>query len=69
MIDRLAQAIIKMKPWEFLGLCTTLGVKIYKEEEEPKEFPDLLEEVLFNFQALNRKDRRKLLRLVEKAVK
>lgn len=71
IFDEFVGTLVKMKahPWEFCGVCTALGVNLYRENNEPKDFPDLLEEVLFNFQSLNRSDRRKLLKLCRQATK
>jgi len=57
-----------MEPVEFAGLSNLLGVQL-AQDKEPREFADVLNDVLLKFSHLNRNKRRDLLKLIEKSNK
>lgn len=67
------QKLVKMIPLleeiEFIGLMKILGVELLDEEGVERDFADLLEEGLRNFDALPRVNRRELLGIVKSATK
>ena len=75
---KLMLLIAKMEPIEFCGLATFLGVKITEEVEtestdikdkyKPRDFTDVLADVMQKFDALNRQKKRELFKLVKKSV-
>ena len=81
-IDRLLRDIINLDPVEFMGLARVLKVKLmepdYEKNEEdentgkvtlkPRDFTDILSDVLAAFEASNRRRRREILQLIHEAV-
>ena len=69
--DKLLEYISRLGPVEFCGLARVLKVPLYKDEEkkEYKEFTQVLEEILINFEKCNRTRKRELVNLVKKASK
>ena len=75
---KLILLIAKMEPIEFCGLANLLGVKITEEVEtestdikdkyKPRDFTDVLADVMQKFDALNRQKKRELFKLVKKSV-
>ena len=81
--EKLMHLIGDMEPIEFAGLANLLGVKLVKpldksdqsmekksKEEikpEPRDFLDVLNDVMAKFSTLGRARKRELLRLVEKS--
>ena len=81
--EKLMHLIGNMEPIEFAGLANLLGVKLVKpldksdqsmekkpKEEikpEPRDFLDVLNDVMAKFSTLGRARKRELLRLVEKS--
>lgn len=70
------EAISKIKnPEIFLGVATVCKVKVYnvvkdeneKEKVEAKNFLDIFEETMENFNNMDRKKKRELLKILEKA--
>lgn len=80
-IDRLLRDIINLDPVEFMGLARVLKVKLmepdYEKNEDgentgkvtlkPRDFTDILSDVLAAFEASNRKRRREILQLIHEA--
>ena len=70
-----SEALLKLKPEEFLGVAHFLGVKLYTEEKDeknnpvPKEAELIINEVLSKYETLGRKVRRELLKIVKQAGK
>jgi hypothetical protein len=59
----------KLEAVEFIGVCKVLGVSLVKDKDEPREFRELLMDTISKFSALNRKDKRDLIKLVAAAGK
>ena len=57
----------KMEAITFLGLARYLKLNLLKEDEEPKTFADLLEEVMENIKKMKRAQKKQILRLVQNA--
>ena len=68
-LENFLTAIPKLEPVEFIGIVRLLGVKLFQESGEPKDFSDLLEEAIEKFQAIKRKGRREILRLLKNVEK
>lgn len=70
-IDEFITLIVKLQPVEFMGLARVLKVKLYKDEEnhEPREFNEILEEVLERLSKTNRKRRREIMQLLRAATR
>ena len=64
--EKLMLEISKLDAVTFLGLCKLLGVSIVKEIE-PKQFADLLEEVMQRFDVLGRPMKKEILGVVRDA--
>lgn len=64
--EKLMLEISKLDAVTFLGLCKLLGVSIVKEKE-PKQFADLLEEVMQRFDVLGRPMKKEILGVVRDA--
>lgn len=71
-----------LEPQEFIGLAKLLGVEIVEQstpkydedkkvevEVNPREFTDVLEDMLENFKKSNRKRRREFMKLLRSATK
>ena len=67
---KLVDSISKMEPIEFIGLARLLGVKLISADEDgaPREFVDVLTDIMEKFNALNRTRKREILKLVEKSI-
>ena len=65
--QKLLYEISKMEAITFLGLARYLKLDLLKEDEEPKTFADLLEEVMENIKKMNRAQKKQILRLVQNA--
>ena len=59
----------KLEAVEFIGVCKVLGVALVKDNDEPREFRELLLDSISSFSALNRKQKRDLVKLVAAAGK
>lgn len=67
-INEFIYAIPKLEPQEFIGLARLLGVELMNENE-PREFEDILENVLENFTKANRKRRKEFITLLRSVTK
>jgi hypothetical protein len=54
-------------PVIFLGVCTTLGVSLLNDSKETRPFEELLDEALLHFEALPRKTKKEVLKILKKA--
>ena len=74
-VEKLFDLIPKLEPVQFIGLARLLGVKLIDLEKsdekgaEPRQFTEVLEDVLRAFEKLNRKRQREVFQLVKQAVK
>ena len=73
---QLIEQISKMEPVEFLGLARLLGVQVLEENKEvtgdkdklkPRNFADVLEDVMTKFEKQNRGRKREIIKLVKKS--
>lgn len=64
----LINIIPKLSVEHFTGLCATLCVPL-DADGQPRDFPDVLSDVLDNFTKLPRKSRKDLLRVLKLATK
>ena len=67
--ERLWEEILKLDPVEFLGICKIIGVDIYKEDKQPRDFYDIWNDVCEIINQMNRKRRRTLGELIYAATK
>jgi hypothetical protein len=65
--QKLLYEISKMEAITFLGLARYLKLDLLKENEDPKTFADLLEEVMEIIKKMNRAQKKQILRLVQNA--
>ena len=75
--ETLMNLIGKMQPIEFAGLAKLLNVQLVKEVDSeakdikdryiPKDFLDVLEEVMGKFSKLSRQRKREILKLIKKS--
>ena len=75
--EHLISLIPKLEAVEFMGLARVLKVKLIEEKDmsaekledkyQPREFTDVLQDMLANYNSLNRARKREILRLVKKA--
>jgi hypothetical protein len=67
--ERLWEEILKLDPVEFLGICKIIGVDVYKEDKQPRDFYDIWDDVCEITNQMNRKRRRTLGELIYAATK
>ena len=69
--EDIVEKLVELEPVEFLGICHILNVDLFIDEEdkEPKDFEDMWSEVCDKVWALNRVQRRNLMKLVRAATK
>ena len=75
-VEKLLVLIPKLEAVEFIGLARLLGVPVVakkeevaaddKEKYEPREFLDILEDILAKFDKLGRARQRELIKLIKK---
>lgn len=63
------ELLIGLEAVEFLGLCKFLGVKLMEDSKSPRDFADLLNDLMEKFQNLNRTRQRELLQILKKVNK
>ena len=63
------ELLIGLEAVEFLGLCKFLGVKLMEDSKTPRDFADLLNDLMEKFQNLNRTRQRELLQILKKVNK
>lgn len=62
--DQFAENLCKLESIEFLGLCHFCKIDIFDEEKQPRDFYDLLDELVNIFGALDNKNKKKIIRLM-----
>ena len=75
--EKLITLIPKLEAVEFMGLARVLKVKLFEEKDmsaekledkyQPRDFSDVLQDMLGNYNGLNRARKREILRIVKKA--
>lgn len=69
LLEEFTIMLSKMEAVEFLGICKVLKVGIVKNNDTPREFKELLFEVISKFEQLNRKQKRDLMKLLRATIK
>ena len=64
--QKFMELLIGLEAVEFLGLCKFLGVKLMEDSKSPRDFADLLSDLMEKFQNLNRTRQRELLQILKK---
>lgn len=67
--QKFMELLIGLEAVEFLGLCKFLGVKLMGDSKSPRDFADLLSDLMEKFQNLNRTRQRELLQILKKVSK
>lgn len=67
--QKFMELLIGLEAVEFLGLCKFLGVKLMEDSKSPRDFADLLNDLMEKFQNLNRTRQRELLQILKKVNK
>lgn len=67
--QKFMELLIGLEAVEFLGLCKFLGVKLMEDSKSPRDFADLLSDLMEKFQNLNRIRQRELLQILKKVNK
>lgn len=67
--QKFMELLIGLEAVEFLGLCKFLGVKLVEDSKSPRDFADLLSDLMEKFQNLNRTRQRELLQILKKVNK
>ena len=67
--QKFMELLIGLEAVEFLGLCKFLGVKLMEDSKSPRDFADLLSDLMEKFQNLNRPRQRELLQILKKVNK
>lgn len=67
--QKFMELLIGLEAVEFLGLCKFLGVKLMEDSKSPRDFTDLLSDLMEKFQNLNRTRQRELLQILKKVNK
>ena len=68
--EKFIQKVIKLDPISFIGIAKILKVQIIEKVEEdliPRDFTEVFDDVMKNFDAASRKRKREILKLVEDA--
>ena len=67
--QKFMELLIGLEAVEFLGLCKFLGVKLMEDSKSPRDFADLLSDLMEKFQNLNCTRQRELLQILKKVNK
>lgn len=67
--QKFMELLIGLEAVEFLGLCKFLGVKLMEDSKSPRDFADLLSDLMEKFQNFNRTRQRELLQILKKVNK
>ena len=67
--QKFMELLIGLEAVEFLGLCKFLGVKLMEDSKSPRDFADLLNDLMEKFQNLNHTRQRELLQILKKVNK
>lgn len=67
--QKFMELLIGLEAVEFLGLCKFLGVKLMEDSKSPRDFADLLSDLMEKFQNLNHTRQRELLQILKKVNK
>lgn len=68
--EKFIQKVIKLDPISFIGIAKILKVQLINKTEEdliPRDFTEVFDDVMKNFDAAPRKRKREILKLVEDA--
>ena len=68
--EKFIQKVIKLDPISFIGIAKILKVQIIEKVEDdlkPRDFTDVFDDVMKNYDAASRKRKREILKLVEDA--
>ena len=68
-IDKLLTLIIKMDPIQFTGMARILNVPLVGDEQQPRDFTDVLSDCLEHFSHLSRDAKRNLLSILKAGIK
>lgn len=69
MIIRFITGITKLEPIEFIGLTKVLCTPIVDEENNPREFEDILSNMIDRFVATGRRQRKDIIKIIEQTGK
>ena len=67
--QKFMELLIGLEAVEFLGLCKFLGVKLMEDSKSPRDFADLLSDLMEKFQNLKRTRQRERLQILKKVNK
>lgn len=60
-MEKFLMQLSKLEPVEFIGVAHLCGARLLQEDNKtPRDFADILRDVLDKYQTLNRKKRREL---------
>ena len=65
-VEKFIQLLGKMEVVEFAGIAQILKVKVV-EDDKPRKFEDVFNEIIDNFLKLNRRQRRNLFKIMKAA--
>ena len=63
------EEVIKLEPIEFIGLAKVLCAPVMDNNKEPREFEDILSDMMDNFISTGRRQRRDILKMIKEANK
>lgn len=69
MVIRFITGITKLEPIEFIGLTKVLCTPIVDEENNPREFDDILSDMIDRFVATGRRQRKDIIKIIEQTGK
>ena len=69
MVIRFVTGITKLEPIEFIGLTKVLCTPIVDEENNPREFDDILSDMIDIFVATGRRQRKDIIKIIEQTGK
>lgn len=66
-VENIVGEIAKLQAEEFIGVCKILGISLMVDEETPKEAGALFEDVIGKLNAMNRTQRKNLIKILRAA--
>ena len=69
MVIRFVTGITKLEPIEFIGVTKVLCTPIVDEENNPREFDDILSDMIDRFVATGRRQRKDIIKIIEQTGK
>ena len=63
------ELVTQLEPIEFVGLSKILCVPLVNQKNEPREFEDILSDMIDNFISTGRKQRKDIIKVLKQSIK